>query len=507
MTAPLPKIASVSEAMNQFGEILNRSKYRPSLHPHLTWMCPARYFEPAFIESIIKQQGPDKLLIDTDDQRDVLLSVWAVADMILDTQRKFSLPMEAVEAPHSFPPLGFTIQTAYDYHCYFANRAKEEAQRERQALRTAAASLNAADPTRLPGGERDEILHPLVAVAILRAEKDGLSGASERGRLNALNQLIDKPNRTLRCPDRRDLKALDAIETDFPHFTAVLDELRLQLRLQIAARSPLAFRPLLMVGPPGIGKTAFMRRLGEALNLSLLPVSAGTTTASWILKGGNQAWRSASAGAVASAVLKLKPRQGLLLMIDEVDKQPEGNFPIEPVLLELLEPEQNRHFTDEYLGVEMNLEPLLSVVLTANDLEPLSAPLLSRTTVVEVSTPTPAQMPAVLRSVDRELRREQPGLAKVFRPLPEEALKELGSVSLREARATLMRAYGRALERSGRGKRRLEPEDIRVSRPKRVLKGGTPPSGADITVEDLLRLVLVRSLPPAGGAPPGTILH
>jgi len=513
MTAPRQKIANLDEALTRFNEILAWSRYRFDGHPYRKWVCPVRYFEPEFIETITKRHGPEQLEIVGDEPRDVVIPVWAIADMILDTQLKLSLPPEAIGVDAPYPSLGNTIQTAYDYHRYFAGLAEENVRRERAELRRAQTASSEAESALLPDTRippvRDELCHPLIDQGQVLLAKDALSnsGSCDKGRAAALNRLVNSPTRILRRPERRDLKVLNDIEADFPHFQGVLNELRLQLRLQIAARAPLVFRPLLMVGAPGIGKTAFMRRLGEGLNLTLLPVSAGTATASWVLKGTHSGWRAAAMGAVAGAVLNLKARQGLLLMIDEVDKQPKGNFPIEPVLLELLEPEQNRHFEDEFLGVEMNLQPLLSVVLTANKLEPISAPLLSRTTTVEVSYPTPDQMPAVLRSVDRELRHELPGLGRVFRALPDEAVKELGSVSLREARATLMRAYGRALERPGRGRRQLAPEDVRASRPRQMPKAAATASNADVTVEDLLRLVLVRSLPPTGGAPPGTILH
>lgn len=512
MTAPQKKIADLDEALTRFNDILAWSRYRFNAHPYRSWVCPVRYFEPEFIETITKSHGPEQLEIDG-DRPDLVIPVWAIADLILETQLKLALPPEAIGVESHYPSLGHTIQTAYDYHRYFADLARETIRREREAQsRTATpapAPAPAWDPESLVPLGQEEVRHRLIDPDKARMAKEALSSGngSDRGRMACLSRLIDQPTRILRRPDRRDLKALDDIEVDYPHFAPVLEELRLQLRLQIAARSPLVFRPLLMVGPPGIGKTAFMRRLGETLKLALVPVSAGTMTASWILKGGNPSWRSASPGAVANAVLGLKARQGLLLMIDEVDKQANSNFPIEPALLELLEPEQNRHFEDEFLGVAMNLQPLLSVVLTANRLQTISAPLVSRTTVIEVSYPTSDQMPVVLKSVDRELRREQPGVGRVFRPLPEETLSELGSVSLREARATLMRAYGRALERSARGKRLLKPEDVRASRPKPMLSEVQPPPGIGITLEDLLQLVLVRSLPPTGGAPPGTILH
>jgi hypothetical protein len=241
----------------------------------------------------------------------------------------------------------------------------------------------------------------------------------------------------------------------------------------------------------------------------LAPVSVASSTASWILRGNSSSWKGGSMGVIAKAVLGLQPKQGLLLMLDEIDKLQEGSrtFPIEPVLLELLEPEQNRHFEDEFLGVPMNLEPLLSVMATANGLDTISEPMKSRLTIVEVGYPTRSQMPAVLRSVDRELREERPGLRSIFRALPDDVIAELGAGSLREARGNLLRAYGRALERNARGKRQLTVEDVVAARPKAPMADVSLAPTTRLTAEDVLAWLLQRYLPPAGGAPPGTVLH
>ena len=516
---PLNKIRDIPDALCRFNLILSRSTYYHNADPQMTWQCPTEMLDPALVEQVMSRHGLDMLRVVANENPACFLSVWGIADLILDGQRGINLPPDLIDSEHRYGrPLGFTIQTAYDYHCFYAQRAKETVLRERQeqtarSARLGEAAESAAEAVVVPESRSgDQLIHPLITPecrARLGKQIEADRNCEHRQRTAVLRRLLEHPDRTLRLAGRSDLTALDRLEIDFPHFSAVLEAIRLQLRLQKATRAPVLLRPLLMVGPPGIGKTAFMRRLGDALRLVLLPVSVASSTASWILRGNSSSWKNGSTGVVAKAVLELQPRQGLLLMLDEIDKLQEGsrNFPIEPALLELLEPEQNRHFEDEFLGVPMNLQPLLSVMATANQLGPISAPLKSRLTVVEVGYPTRTQMPAVLRSVDRELREEQPGLRKLFRPLSDEVIAELGTGSLREARGNLLRAYGKALERTTRGKRDLAPEDVLATRSNsRVSDVSLAPTPAP-TAEDILAWLLQRYLPPTGGAPPGTVLH
>ena len=505
------KISDLPDALCRFKDILTWSTYQRDAPILVRWQCPIRHFEAVVIDQVLARHGPEHLIIDFQNGRGCLLSVWALADLILESHCRTALPDEANEAPHHFAPLGGTIHAVWDHHCYYAEVAEKNVLREREEHQRRRQIPDVPPAVELPvtavRSGKNEQRHQLTDPAVLQIAKDKLIGcnADMKLRAEALNRLFNTIVRTLPGVGRSQLKCLDALERDFPHFGAVLESIRLQLRLQQATGSPLVLRPLLMVGPPGVGKTAFMRRLGEGLNLALATVSAGTVSASWILRGGSSSWKNASMGIVASGILRLKPSQGLLLLIDELDKmQDDGrNHPLEPALLELLEPEQNRHFEDEYLGVPMNIQPLLSVVATANRLGPISPPLRSRLT----NNPTTEQMPAVLRSVDRELRREEPGLGSVFHPLSDEVLGALGSVSLREARGTLLRAYGKALERTTvRGRRALVAGDIQAAKPVQTVAKDLPQRPPDPVSElvDLLKYILA---PPLRGAPPGTVLH
>ena len=126
-----------------------------------------------------------------------------------------------------------------------------------------------------------------------------------------------------------------------------------------------------------------------------------------------------------------------------------GNYSPENVLLGLLERNTARHFRDEYLDIEIDVRPM-SILLTANEALPSGSPLATRVTTLEVGLPTAAQMPGIVRAVDAQIREEEPGIARLFQPLPDAVVSAVAACAPRAMRVRLMKVYALAASEANR---------------------------------------------------------
>lgn len=256
--------------------------------------------------------------------------------------------------------------------------------------------------------------------------------------------------------------AVERLIERFPNFDGVCRWVADQIRLCILTREPFRLPPVLLLGAPGIGKTMFCHVLAEALEGASCVRSLAELSASWLITGASTQWANGRPGVIADHLSRCPTDRVPWFIFDELDKAAgDRGYPLGPALLGLLEPYTAQRFRDEALEIEMDIRPAC-FIFTANDRSRVRPELISRLHVIEVRAPTATEMPAVVASVDAQLRREQPQLAKVFAPLSTPLLSQLGSVSPRELRRVLQGAYATAARRTLRlrGLRTLLPEDL-----------------------------------------------
>jgi ATP-dependent Lon protease len=200
------------------------------------------------------------------------------------------------------------------------------------------------------------------------------------------------------------------------------------LKLNPSGRAPI----LCFVGPPGVGKTSLGQSIARALGRPFVRISLGGMHDEAEIRGHRRTYIGALPGAIIQGMRKAGARH-CVMMLDEVDKltaSPRGDP--SAALLEVLDPEQNATFRDNYLGVTFDLSRAVFIA-TANVIDQVSAPVRDRMEVIELPGYTQEEKLEIARRHLVPRQREACGLRAEQVSIADEALRAVVADYTREA--------------------------------------------------------------------------
>ena len=233
-------------------------------------------------------------------------------------------------------------------------------------------------------------------------------------------------------PEQVDIEQARKI-LDEDHFGLTKVKRRILEFLAVRKLNPEGRSPILcFVGPPGVGKTSLGQSIAKAIGLKFGRVSLGGVHDEAEIRGHRRTYIGSLPGNIVQAVRKAG-RRNPVLMLDEVDKL-SASYQGDPfsALLEVLDPEQNNTFRDNYLGVPFDLSKVLFIG-TANVLDSIPAPLRDRMEIIELTGYTEEEKLQIARRYLLKRQLQANGLSAEQVQISDEALRHVITDYTREA--------------------------------------------------------------------------
>ena len=263
----------------------------------------------------------------------------------------------------------------------------------------------------------------------------------------------DDGQRLLKEVPKNFITALQKLKIQYPNCVQFIDYIEAFATLALKQTYPIFyFPPVLLLGPPGIGKTAVVLAISELLGITSRQVDLASTTAGFVIGGSSSQWSDAKTGVVID-MLRDEKAANPILILDELDKV-SGDAKHDPLgpLYSLLEQKTAAKFIDEALNLPANASHVLYVA-TANFIEAIPAPILSRFTVIEIHEMTPEQHGQVTQSIYNSLLQQHACAALFTARLSTPVIDALRPHSPRIIKATLRRALAQSAMRESKTKR------------------------------------------------------
>jgi ATP-dependent Lon protease len=274
------------------------------------------------------------------------------------------------------------------------------------------------------------------------------------------------------------LKPIDIAEArkvlDEDHFGLEKIKRRILEHLAVRKLNPTGKSPILcFVGPPGVGKTSLGQSIARATGRKFQRIALGGVHDEAEIRGHRRTYIGALPGNVIQALRRAESKN-TVLMFDEIDKLGQGGFHGDPssALLEVLDPEQNSHFRDNYLAVDFDLSKVLFIT-TANMLDTIPGPLRDRMEIIQLPGYTEEEKLEIAKRylVKRQLeanglKSADPAVESVkitdeaLRTVIREYTREAGVRGLEREIGAVLRSAAMKIAEGFSGKLEIKPDDL-----------------------------------------------
>jgi hypothetical protein len=266
---------------------------------------------------------------------------------------------------------------------------------------------------------------------------------------------------------------LDDLELRFPNFSSTIDFYQEQFALaRLTDHATFCASPILLIGPAGVGKSAFCYELAKIVNTHFSLINLASTTGGFVLSGLSSGWADGKPGMVVQSLARGR-RADPLIVLDEIDKVG-GDHRYDPLgsLYQLLEKQSAASFVDEALEVATDCSHI-NWIATANYAYKIPEPILSRFTVIDIHRPSKQQMEKVVGSIYQTVRKNHKWGSTFNDTLSEEVVNKIIESELepRLIQKELIAACGKvAIRRSKNratenGLYEIEPDDFKPPAP------------------------------------------
>lgn len=292
-------------------------------------------------------------------------------------------------------------------------------------------------------------------------------------RKKILRELLEEPNhKPIASFEDEIIDELDELGKKFGNFCEVINMCKNALWLgSLEAPKVFSMPPLLLSGPPGVGKTRFISELAAVIGTDFFSLDFSTVSSSFVVAGGASSWSESKPGFVSNSMRNSRYANPII-MLDELDKASVDtrHDPMGP-MYSLLEKHTAKRFIDEYLEIPFDVSSVIWIA-SANYPERIPEPIRSRMLEIAISNPTPEQSKAIIYSIYKELLLNPWG--KHFAvELDIKVIEKLSDLPPRIARIQLENAMARAVRRSKAKVRPvvLLPKDVLISSSQPKSKG------------------------------------
>lgn len=205
--------------------------------------------------------------------------------------------------------------------------------------------------------------------------------------------------------DNEVISKIIALKEKFPHFQEVINYLEVSMRANKRKNNTLKFKPILLIGDNGIGKSAFINEVNKIFKLFNNTINIGSLSTPAEISGSTSLWKSAQPGFIAKVVIQNNTCNPIVIL-EEMDKVSNiYNSNIFSPLYDLLEKNSSSKFFENFFAVPFDFSNI-NFIGTANKYKNIDKGILNRFRIFNISSPKEKDMYPIVKSVYEELKED-----------------------------------------------------------------------------------------------------